>query len=310
MSAARQASVLRRKTRAVREGSDPRIMSPVKALRLSLARAADTLFDLTLTVATVEQRRIEPGEIEGILGDEGLFLLLEGAGGARGALRLDPALVAGLIEVQTIGHVLPGAVRPRPPTRTDAAMVAPLVDAALAGFDAEIAAAHPRQPPRGFRYGDRVEDGRALALLMTAAEFDLFRVTVDLAQGRRSGRLDLLLPPAPSAVRRPTGGVTAEQPAEAGPDLARVALAAPALLDVVLARLNLPLRAAMALRPGDRLELPLGCLGAAQIVDRAGHVVAEGRLGRREGWRALRLSGPAEDAAPPPAPEPLADGVD
>ncbi|PKQ12441.1 MAG: flagellar motor switch protein FliM [Alphaproteobacteria bacterium HGW-Alphaproteobacteria-1] len=307
MTALQQASVLRRKTRATRESSDPRVMSPVKALRLSLARAADTLFGLALTVATVEQRRIEAGEIERALGAEGLFMLLDGTGGARGALRLDLALMAGMIEVQTIGQVLPGTVRPRPATRTDAAMVAPLIDAVLAGFDVEMAAGHHHRPS-GFRYGDRVEDGRALALLLPAPEFDLFRITVDLEQGTRSGRLDLLLPPAPVGPSARAAGTVTPRRAESTSDLATIALAAPAVLEVVLARLNLPLRRAMALRPGDRLNLPHDSLATAQLLAPGGQTVAEGRLGQRDGWRALRLSGPATQAAPVrDAPQPLAE---
>ena len=61
MTAQDTASVIHRKARAARDGSDRAGMSPAKALRLSLARAADTLFDLALTVATVEQRACRSG---------------------------------------------------------------------------------------------------------------------------------------------------------------------------------------------------------------------------------------------------------
>ena len=91
MAEQRQASVIRRKTRAAREGADPRVMSPVRALRLALARAADTLLDLPLVVATVEQCRVEAGEVEATLGTEGLYLLLDGAAGARGDAALPGA---------------------------------------------------------------------------------------------------------------------------------------------------------------------------------------------------------------------------
>jgi hypothetical protein len=94
MADQQKVSVIRRKTRAAREGADPRVMSPVRALRLALARAADTLYDLPLVVATVEQRRVEAGEVETSLADEGLHLLLDGVSGARAAMRLDPGLLA------------------------------------------------------------------------------------------------------------------------------------------------------------------------------------------------------------------------
>ena len=301
-----KASVIRRKTRAAREGGDPRVMSPARALRLSLARAAETLFDLPLTVATVEQRRIESDEIEAELGTDGLFVLLDGAAGARGALRLDPGLLAALIEVQTTGHVRSGTVRPRVPTRTDAAMAAPLVDGLLDGFEAEMTEGVAGHVSRGFRFGDKMDDTRALALLLVAPDFDSFSLTVDLGPGLRTGQLDLLLPLAPSPARRGARstrndgtetGATAAEP-EARADLATVALAAPAALDAVLARLRLPLSEAMAFRVGERLSIPQESLGAAQLVAAGGHVVAEGRLGRRDGWRALRL-GPSESRITP-----------
>lgn len=300
-----QASVLRRKTRAAREGGDPRVISPVRALRLSLARAADTLFGLGLSVATVEQRRIEPADLQPALEGAGLFVLLDGAGGTRGALRFDPALMAGLIEVQTVGQVLPGPVRARPATRTDAAMMAPLVDSFLDGFDAEMARGMAHPAAWGFRFGDRVEDARALALLLPAPGFDYFRLTVDLGPGARTGRLDLILPPPPQPAppaRGSAGPGAPLPPGTPGPEaaMAEVALSAPVVLDAVLARISLPLRAAMALGAGDRLALPSDSLGRAQLVAAGGYVVAEGRLGRREGWRALRVEAPPPETGASP----------
>ena len=304
MADQQHASVIRRKTRAAREGADPRVMSPVRALRLALARAADTLFDLPLVVATVEQRRVEAGEVEDALGDAGLFVLLDGTEGARAAMRLDPGVVAALIEVQTTGQIRPGEVRARAPTRTDAAMVAPLVDELLAGFDEGMGESRAEHAPQGFHFGDRVEDARALSLLLAAPEFEFFRLTVDLGPGLRSGRLDLLLPPAPAATRASGAPARdgAARAAGAGTDapdtdeLAAVALAAPVVLDAVLARIALPLSDAMALETGQRLALPVESLRRVRLVAAGGHVAAQGRLGRRDGWRALRLAGTEAEA--------------
>ena len=317
MAQQQPASVIRRKTRAAREGADPRVMSPVRALRLALARAADTLYDLPLVVATVEQRRVEAGEVEDALGTEGLYLLLDGAAGARAALRLCPGLVSALIEMQTTGHVRPGKVHPRPPTRTDASMVAPLVDALLAGFDDGMGADGADHVARGFHFGDRVEDARALSLLMVAPEFDFFRLTADLGPGLRTGRLDLLVPPAPAPPARdagapPPGRMRRGTDARGPEDLATVALAAPVALDAVLARIPLPLHDAVALEAGQRLKIATQSLGRVRLTGAGGHVAAEGRLGRRDGWRALRLSGPGAeggDGVSRPARPPAATGA-
>ncbi len=303
MTDQQKASVIRRKTRAAREGADPRVMSPVRALRLALARAADTLLDLPLVVATVEQRRVEAGEVETALGSDGLFLLLDGRAGARAAMRLDPGLLAALIEVQTTGRVRPGEVRARVPTRTDAAMVAPLVDALLAGFDEGMGGSGAEPAPRGFHFGDKVEDARALSLLLVAPEFEFFRLTVDIGPGLRTGRLDLLMPPAPVPAPGPAarkgagrGGGPVQVPAPE--DMAAVALAAPVVLDAVLARIHLPLSAAMSLEVGQRLGLPVQSLRRVRLVGAGGHVAAEARLGRCDGWRALRLGGAEAESGP------------
>jgi flagellar motor switch protein FliM len=304
-----RASVIRRKTRAARGGTDTRAVSPVRALRLALARAADTLLGLPLVVATVEQARVEAGETEAALGGGGLCLLLDGAAGMRAGMRLCPALLGALIEVQTTGRVRPGEVRARAPTRTDAALVAPLVDALLAGFDDGLADGGGDAARRGLHFGDRVEDARALALLLVAPEFDLFRLTVDLGPGLRTGRLDLLVPPLPVA-----GTPLAAARAGAGADgggrrpggdaaLSAAAMAAPVPLDAVLARIRLPLVEAMALAPGARLDIPRASLGRVRLLGAGGHLAGEGRLGRRDGWRAVRLSGPEAEGRAEPAPQ-------
>lgn len=279
-------SVIQRKAQAARDGFDSRQMSPAKALRLALARAADALFDLGLTVATVEQLRLPLAEVGRSLSDEGLLVLLDGAGGARGALCLDPQFLAGLIEVQTTGGVRPGVARSRVATRTDAAMVAPLIDAVLEEFDSQMTRGVDGYPSRGFGFGDMVEETRGLALALVASDFDLLRLTVDLGPGAKTGRLDLLLPVvAPPARAAPGARVMAEGAARSEP----VACTAPVMLDAVMARLRLPLRDVWAFKPGDLVPVPRAALGETQLLATKGHVVAQAQLGQMNGWRALRL---------------------
>ena len=283
--------VIHRKARPSRDGCESRAMSQAKALRLSLARAADTLFDLALTVATVEQQRVPLGQIDTALQEDGLILLLDGSGGARGAVCLDQQMMAALIEVQTTGRVRKGTAQPRQPTRTDAAMMAPLVDALMDGIDTEMGAERDGYQPRGFCFGDRVDDLRSLALTLDAPDYDHFRVTVDLGPGAKTGQIDLLLPARADPPKRPAASDrTAPDTAQMGD----VVLSAPIVLDAVLARITLPLRAACALEPGQTLPIDRETLGAAQLLAAGGHLVAEARLGQVHGWRALRLvSAPA-----------------
>lgn len=278
-------SVMRRKAGAARDGGGGRAMSAAKALRLALAQAADAQFDLAVTVATVEQMRVSPGEIASRMAGEGLLLLLDGTGGARAALRLDPQVLAALIEVQTTGGVRPGPARPRPATPTDAAMVAPFVDALLAQYDALMAQGVAGHVLRDFRFGDRVEDGRALMLMLGAVEHDLFRLTADLGSGAKSGQIDLLLPVPPVRPEREMGAPDAGE----GVGIAQLALNAPVVLEAVMARVPVMLRDVSAFRSGQIVPLSPEVLASTHLVGTRGHVVARVHLGQMNGWRAVRL---------------------
>lgn len=307
MAQTEKASVIRRMTREARGGADSRAMSPVSALRLALARAADTLIGLPLLVATVEQRRVETGEIETTFGAEGLFLLLDGVAGARAAMRLCPSFVAAVIEMQTTGRIRPGEARARLPTRTDAALLAPIVDAILAGIDQAMAERSAEAAQSGFHFGDKVEDARALALLLMAPEFDFFRVTADLGPGLRTGRMELALPRTPAKGVRTDGvatqggagtGAPYGRKAHAREELTLAALPATVRLEAVLTRIRLPLSTAMALEVGQHLKIPSDNLHTVHLEGPGGHAVIEAQLGRRNGWRALRLLGAGAQGRP------------
>ncbi|WP_297769768.1 FliM/FliN family flagellar motor C-terminal domain-containing protein [uncultured Roseovarius sp.] len=291
-------SIIQRKAKAARDGFESREMTPAKALRLSLAREADALFDLAMTVVTIEQTRVGLADISGALSEQGLLVLLDGAGAARGALCLDTQFLAALIEVQTTGAVHPGVARPRVPTRTDAAMVAPLIDAVLAGVDAQMRDAVAGYRPRGFSFGDMVEDTRALALLLLAPEFDVLRLNVDLGPGIKTGRLDVLLP-VDISPRIPTDDATVAGDGPVG--LGNVVINAPLVLDAAMARLRIPLRDVWAFKIGDLVPVPREAIGETELLGPKGHLVATARLGQMNGWRALRLiaggAGPLPDGA-------------
>ncbi len=280
-------SIIHKKTRFGREGFDARAMTPAKALRLALAKSADTLFDLALSVITIEQRQIAAQAVAAALGDDGLLILLDGAEAGRGAVKLDRPLITGLIEAQIIGEVRAAEVRPRRFTRTDAAMAAPFLDAVLRGFDEELSGEDEKHRPFALRFGDQMEDARVLSLALEGAEYDLFRVTVDLGVGARIGVITLLLPKRPA--RKAAGrDVAPDAPCLSG-GLARNALDATATLDAVLARLSLPLREICAFEPGTVLTLPAEAIATTELYAPKNHLVAAVRLGQMNGQRAVRL---------------------
>ena len=122
-------TALHRKAQAGRVEHQTRAMSVPKALRLTLAKVADDLFDMVTAAIGVRMEQ-RGGDALGDLFDGPVLLMsLDGPPGRCGAAVLDPLLVGGLIQQQTTGKVMPetGDV-PRPSTTTDAAICAPFLD--------------------------------------------------------------------------------------------------------------------------------------------------------------------------------------
>lgn len=302
-------SVVHRMAEAGRDGFDARAMSPSKALRLSLAKAADTLFGLALKVTTVEQRRVSAAELEGAVGGDGLISLLDGRAGACGAIVLDLAFLSAIIEMQTMGRVRPAVPEPRPLTRTDAAIAAPLIDALLEGYDVQMLGVDPDHRALDLRFGDKMENARGLALTLEGAGHDMFRISADIDNGAKSGCVTVLLPMTASPGPRAAAGAP---PGKAAGRIRDAAMTAPVALDAVVARIRLPLRELCALEVGACLPVDRDMLEKTQLLATRGHWVADVKLGQMNGWRAVRLtSGPARpaQAAPPDAPGRPADSA-
>ncbi len=272
-------------------------MSPGRALRLGLARAAAQLYDLPLQVTEVKTSVVGIDAVAGACGEEMLLALLDGPEGARGAVGLSRAMVAALIEVQVMGVVSTLEVRDRVLTPTDAAMVAPWLDGALERVDRSLEeepAAEPGKPGKdmgwmiGYRFGAMAEEPRALALALDAARFHLLRLTVDVALGRRIGEVLLLLPAPPAA----ESATHAKGGAPAGESFLQV----PAELRVIAGRLSLPLSRAGALQPGDVLPLEGLSMASAELRSVDGSLAGKARLGRMGDHWAVRFG-----AAEPPA---------
>lgn len=295
MTRQENSSVIQKKARHAREDFDARAMSPAKALRLSLEKCSDRLFDLAVTVGTVEQRRLPHAALKQEAGSDSLILLLDGPEGERGAALIDRQFVQALLEVQTMGAVRPGTAAERPFTGTDAAIAAPLADALLEEFDTRMADADARQAPGRFRFGDRVADARALTLALEAPEFELFRFTLDIASGAKTGVMGLVLPQA--AIHRAEPASAAGGRQRAAFEIRDMAMSAPVTLDAVLDRVELPLARVCALEPGMTLPIGAAAIGQTELVASRGHVAAVVQLGQMNGFRAVRLSGGGQGEA-------------
>jgi len=264
-------------------------MSPSKALRLAVSKAADGLLGLAVTVSTVEQVKLPQTAIESDIGGTGLLILLDGADGRRGAAMMDQTFLSALIEVQTIGYVRKAQVQDRPLTRTDAAIAAPLIDEMLRLFDVHMAETSAAYTPVEFRFGDMIEETRALALALEQPDYDRFRITADLGQGAKTGVLDILLPKVPPPAPDLTEGL---EGAENSDTLQGSAMNAPVVLNAVMARISMPLDQVCGLTQGQVLTVAYEAISDLQLLGADNHLVAKVKLGQMNGWRAVRLLGP------------------
>ena len=291
-------SIIHRKAMDGREDFDARVMSPSKALRLALAKIAAKMYGMAITVTMVQQVKISNKAIQSETDGDGLLVLLDGATGARGAAQLDCQFLTALIEMQTTGKVRPSQADPRPVTRTDAAIAAPLLDAVLARYDEQLSENDPDFKPVQFRFGDMMEDARALSLALEDPEFDLYRLTLDLEDGAKTGQLTLILPhrnvkPRAEAQAKPRLSADTQTLEDSAMD-AQVAL------DAVLAQVKIPLKDVCAFAPGMVLPLDRDCLQKTELTAVDGKVIARVRMGQMNGMRAVLFVSDDEDEVDQP----------
>ncbi len=301
MTATLGRDVLRHKASVGRASHEARAMTPAKALRLAVEKAADTRMGLALMVTGGSRGPSDPAEVLDAMSEDGLLVLLDGPDGRVGALYFDFPLLSALVEMQTIGRVLPRDPDPRPTTRTDAAIVAPLVDDILTRFAADLAADDDGFWASGYRFGARCVDLRTLGLALGLPDYQLLRVPVDIARGLRAGRLVLALP----AVTRPPPPPDLGQGIASSPDLAARLRArlldVPTALEAVLCRVTLPLAQVRGFVAGDVLAMPADAVRSATLEVGPKRVIATAQLGQMNGRRALRLHAPGGTVPDPAA---------
>lgn len=288
MGETKSKTVLGRMATAGREVHQARAMTLQKAMRVSLAKAADALMDLPLAVIGSVVQKISGDALDEIVTDGSLLLLLDGPSSRGGAVVIDPILVGGFIQQQTIGSVRADTGAARVMTRTDAAICAPLLDDVFVRVPKIVDSEDEARLVDGFRFGAKAEHARALLLALDAPEYNVLRLTVDLARGTRQGEMVVILP-TPSVAEVLEEDI--EGPATGRslpPDMSKVVMNLTADLNMVLCKLRLPLARVQSLKPGDALVIPPGQFPTVQICDSAGRVLGVGAVGHVDGVRAVK----------------------
>lgn len=276
--------VLGLKARVAQRAFEARGMSAGKALRRALSRSADVLWDLALVAQSVDIDVLDQDGVVDALTAGDLLVVLDGPDSVLGLATIDREVLTALVEVQTIQQVTQVPVDDRPLTATDAAMAAPFMDDVLKRFAANLEDNPLRAGLEGFRFGAMIEDKRAAANLLNAPAYQGFRTSVDLALGRRKGRIGFFLPQQTAA---------SSQPAQSEPGRYEQAMKfLPVAIEATLARIALPLGTVESLKPGDLLPLSPSVIDNVELRAGRSPVVAKGRIGQMNGMRAVRLNWP------------------
>jgi len=292
-------SVLKRKAEAGRPRLSFAAMSPAKALRVGLAKAAQDQHRLALIVDKISEDRLSLSELLEVLEERALLAVLTGPAEGLGLAVLSPPVMAALVEMQTMGRVIPGEVPPRRPTRTDATMVVDFIDQVMAELETALASELDVIWAGGFRYSSFLNDPRPLGLLLEDAAYRVFRMELDLSLGAKRGTMLLALP-ADGRGNPPErrGAAAADPGAQWARNLERTVLAIPAQIEAVLHRLSIPLGTVMGLRAADMLPLPMSGVDKVRLEGNDGRKLVSGRLGQARGYRAVKLLiGDAADLA-------------
>ncbi|WP_319823878.1 FliM/FliN family flagellar motor C-terminal domain-containing protein [Thalassovita sp.] len=279
--------ILRRKAAAAREARETRVMTPRRAFRRALCRAAQLGLSLPLQAIGGAEALMDRDSVIEQIGADGLLVLLERDGGGAGAAMLDLQLLSALIEVQTLGKVHGKPAPARRVTRTDAAVALPLIDGTLSGF-AQLLSDREFAPLTGFHFGNWVPDRQTLAAHLPDGSYNFLSLDVDIGDRERRGRMALALPCVPEQVDEPEP----EPAAPRTPGFVRAeVLDASARLETELHRLEMTLDKVALLKPGDQVTLPIRALSELRLRSADRQIVATGVLGQIGGNRAVRLTG-------------------
>lgn len=285
-------NVLRRKLRSEQVGAEQKAVSPVKAARISLARAADQAFKLALRVGAIRQSRLDLSEVvEQIHDDWALFPLLHDDGSV-GVICIDPPSNIAFVEQQTLGRVAKKEAAVRKLTRTDKALSMAFLDRFMRLFDDALVDAPTAYWTRGYRTQDAVETRHLMVLLLDASEYRGFEMTCEIVDVARTGAIRFFLPiKDPARENLPRACKMAKlEPDRASPKLRSAALAARVEMDAIMCKITMPLSQLSRLKLGQLVPLPQNAAQQARLQDKLGKTSLPVSLGQLHGMRAVRLA--------------------
>lgn len=283
-------------TRMVRSAPQQTLETPSIAaqLRVAVSRAASCI-GLTIKPLSTSVREVQGAQLGQDISPEWLILPLAGAEGVTGFFALDRAVVTAIRDAQLCGSAGATLGDHRSFTAADRVLVAQFLGAlrtelieidGAAGLSAMGSLAQIGLSPRS---------PGAMALAMAGGQVIIADVAVAMGDGAREGHLSFGCLQAQD---------TPEEENSLSREVWRDSLAHGVLdsvmpLQVVLGRLQVPLRTILDLAIGDIVPLNGVRIAGLRVEARNGELLCHARLGQAAGLRAVRL-----EAMSPPEIEP------
>jgi flagellar motor switch protein FliM len=274
----------------------PILSLAAEALDMTLGKVARQLFDCegVLKDGAVEQMVLQP--MLDSAAKPGLLVVVR-AGGCLGLLGLDGMLINGLVELMAGASNRAVHRDPREPTLIDIALCREFCDTLLAEFPRKLAALSGHAGICDLIWQEPETEASRLAFILENQTFAQLSGKVNLQDGLRGGTVSLALP---LHVWQGGGGKNpnADNP-DWSRDLAENLLSAPLPLRANLEKIELSLARAMALKPGDTLEISGFALSDLELVTRQGTPLLRGRLGQENGKKAIAIEAACDTPAGP-----------
>ncbi len=265
------------------------------------------------------------GDLGTVMPTDGFVALLDGqvpdqtgAGEAMiyGAVALSSGIVDAMVEVQTTGRVEAQTGPARPVTRVDIVLVRDFIDLLLAGCAREFGDFQARDWPLRLSLGEPLEERHRLPLTLEERDYHMWKLSLELGGGVKSGQIALTLPvigradavaQAPKKLRKFTEAERQKWRVAWGAAIGEAIVS----LEAILMRRKLPFVEVEGLSVGTVLPFTDATLTEIRLEDVTGRAVLRGRLGQKSGMRAVRLGkeitmratgglAPPPAAAPPP----------
>ena len=279
-------SILRRKIGEQSAQAETRGMGPQKALRLATARAGHDMGELVASLAGCTQNRVGLEQIAAAIDGPQLVFLTNSPQASHGLAVIDATIVSGVVEHLTTGRVVSTPPEQRDPSRTDAIMLADLLDRILAAMDEELAASAQVPAITGFRSLAILDDARAVSMALEDVPYRRFDLSIDLAEGAKTGEIWLFFPnPVPAS-----SGDSAQHSRNWQEAWQTHVDRIPARVEAILHKFAMPLDQLRDLEVGSLIPVPVEQVGAVRLTGTDRNAVAIGKLGQARGYRAVRIN--------------------